>query len=166
LTDTILAEGVPVYRGASTDVVARFVGAATQFGFDTVARVTADCPLIDAELADWCIKRTAEFDSFDLTTTKGCFPTGLDVEIYRADQMAALDNSGKMTSAEREHLTLHFYNHSYEFAVRKIAPPDNWTATDRHFTVDTQNDYDDAKCLVEKLGTDDFSILTMLQTIQ
>jgi spore coat polysaccharide biosynthesis protein SpsF len=166
LADMVAVEGVPVYRGSEADVVARYVGAASQFGFDTVARVTADCPFVDAELADWCIDRTAEFESFDLATTKGRFPVGLDLEIYRADRMAALDASGKLTVTEREHLTLHLYNHREEFAVRSIAPPDDWALTDRHFTVDTLDDYDDARRLAEQIGAEEFSIPAMLQMAQ
>lgn len=166
LADTVAAEGVQVFRGPETDVVARYVGAARKFGFDVVARVTADCPFVDAGLADWCIERTAQFVDFDLATTKGCFPVGLDVEIYRTDRMQALDRSGKLTAAEREHLTLHFYNHSDAFAIRRIAPPEHWAASRRHFTVDTQDDYDDARRLVESIGARDFSIPAMLQMAQ
>jgi spore coat polysaccharide biosynthesis protein SpsF len=166
LADTVAGEGIAVFRGSETDVVGRYVGAARQFDFDVVARVTADCPFVDAELTDWCIDRTAQFGDFDLATTKGCFPVGLDVEIYRANQMEALDASGKLTDAEREHLTLHLYSNSDMFAVRRIAPPDHWAASSRNFTVDTQDDYDDARRLVESIGGHDFSIPAMLQMVQ
>jgi spore coat polysaccharide biosynthesis protein SpsF len=165
LAEIVAAEGISVFRGSEADVVERYVGAARQFGFDVVARVTADCPFVDAELTDWCLARTAEFDNYDLATTKGRFPVGLDVEIYRAERMAALDKSGRLNVAEREHLTLHLYNNSDEFAVRRIAPPDGWAVTDRHFTVDTQADYDDARTLVEKFGTVEFTIPAMLQRV-
>lgn len=165
LAEIVLAERIPVFRGSEDDVVERYVGAARQFGFDVVARLTADCPFVDAELTDWCLARTAEFDRFDLATTKGRFPVGLDVEVYRAERMAALDSSGRLNAEEREHLTLHLYNNSDEFAVRRIAPPNDWAVTDRHFTVDTQADYDDARDLVEKFGTVDFSIPAMLQRV-
>jgi spore coat polysaccharide biosynthesis protein SpsF len=166
LTDTVEAEDVPVFRGSATDVVARYVGAAKQFGFDTVARVTADCPFIDAELADWCIGRTAEFDRFDLATTKGMFPVGLDIEIYQAERLATLDAGGQLTATDREHLTLHFYNHSDEFDIRIIKAPPAWAHTERHFTVDTKVDYDGAKHLVEKIGQVGFSISVMLNATQ
>jgi spore coat polysaccharide biosynthesis protein SpsF (cytidylyltransferase family) len=166
LAETVAAEGVAVFRGSEADVVGRYVAAARHFDFDVVARVTADCPFVDAGLADWCIDRTAQFGDFDLTTTKGCFPVGLDMEIYRADCMEALDRSGKLTTEEREHLTLHFYNHGDEFAVRRIAPPDHWATSGRHFTVDTQDDYDDARRLVASIGGREFSIPAMLQMAQ
>ena len=50
-------EKIGVFRGSESDLVARYVGAAEQFGLDTVARVTGDCPFVDAELVDWCLGR-------------------------------------------------------------------------------------------------------------
>jgi spore coat polysaccharide biosynthesis protein SpsF len=159
-------EKVRVFRGSESDLVVRYVGAAEQFGLDTVARVTADCPFVDAELVDWCIERSAEFDQFDLATTKGRFPVGLDVEIYPASRMAALTAGGRLTPSEREHLTLHFYNQRDEFTIREIAVPSGWAATDRNFTVDTDNDYEDARQIVARIGAVDFSIPTMLQALK
>lgn len=159
-------ENTAVFRGDESDLVARYVGAAALFGLDTVARVTADCPFVDAETVDWCIGRATELDHFDLATTKGRFPVGLDVEIYPAERMAALAAGGKLSPAEREHLTLHFYDHSDEFAVRKIALPPDWAATDRHFTVDTKNDYEDARQIAARIGAIDFSVPAMLQALK
>lgn len=163
LADAIRAEGVPVFRGADADVVARYVGAARQFGFDTIARVTADCPLLDAELVDGCIDQAAGFDRFDLATTKGKFPVGLDVEIYRAELMAELDGGNRLTEQDREHLTLHFYDHCDEFSIRPITPPEGWAQTSRHFTIDTPADYENAKALVARIGRADFPVPMMLE---
>ena len=163
LADAIRAEGVPVFRGADADVVARYVGAARQFGFDAIARVTADCPLLDAELVDGCIDQAAEFGGFDLATTKGKFPVGLDVEIFRAELMTALDAGNRLTEQEREHLTLHLYNRRDEFRIRSITPPKEWAQTSRHFTIDTPADYENAKALVARIGRADFPIPMLLE---
>jgi spore coat polysaccharide biosynthesis protein SpsF len=166
LAEAVAVAGVPVFRGADADVVSRYVSAAATFGFDTVARVTADCPFVNAELADWCIARAAEIDRFDLVTTKGAFPVGLDVEIYRTDGMAALDRGKALSKTDREHLTLHFYDHREAFAVKTIAPPTTWPRTSRRFTVDAGSDYEAAKNLVVQMGCIDFSIPAMLRTAQ
>src|SRR5262245_7767926 len=52
LFEKVSAAGVKVFRGSSPDVVKRYCSAAEYFGFDTIARVTADCPFIDAVLVD------------------------------------------------------------------------------------------------------------------
>jgi spore coat polysaccharide biosynthesis protein SpsF len=156
-------EGVAVYRGAEDDVVARFVGAANQFGFEIVGRVTGDCPFVDAELVDWCVDESLGFDRFDLATTKGRFPVGLDVELYPADRMAALDDGTALSLEEREHLTLHFYNNSASFEVRTIATPVGWMHSIRTFTVDTPADYAAAVRIVDGFGRGDFSIPSLLE---
>jgi spore coat polysaccharide biosynthesis protein SpsF len=154
-------EGFPVIRGSELDVVDRFVKAANSFGFDTVARVTADCPFVNAELVEWCLGRAAELDSFDLATTKRRFPVGLDVEIYRANLLAALQVRS-LSAAEREHVTLYFYDHPSEFTVRSIAPPTNWPLSRRHYTVDTACDYEVAKAIAECFNRVEFSINDLL----
>lgn len=156
------AEGVPVFRGADSDVVGRYVAAAKEFGFDTIARVTADCPFVDAELVDWCIARTAEAGKFDLATTKGRFAVGLDVELYHAETMAALDRGGGLSAAQREHLTLCFYERPEQFVVRRIDPRPEWTATTRTFTVDTRADYERALALAAKFDGPVFDLKSLL----
>jgi spore coat polysaccharide biosynthesis protein SpsF len=157
-------EEVPVYRGDNADVVARYVGAAAEFGFDKVARVTGDCPFVDAELVDFCIAEAAAREPFDLATTKGRFPVGLDVEIYQAARMAELHRSGRLSAAHREHLTLFFYDHPDEFTVRLLEPRGDWQPTGRQFTVDTRDDYAMAQSLVARFGRGDFSIGDLLES--
>jgi spore coat polysaccharide biosynthesis protein SpsF len=155
-------ENVGVFRGSASDLVARYVGAAMQFGLDTVARVTADCPFVDAELADWCVARASELDHFDLATTKGQFPIGLDVEIYRAETMAMLNAEAPLSAAHREHLTLYFYDHRDRFAVRPIDPPHDWCQSSRSLTVDTPGDYGYARSLADQFDSADFEVRALL----
>lgn len=151
LASIVAKEGFEVYRGANQDVVARYVKAAQDYGLDYLVRITGDCPFVDSASLDYCIARCKEFDRFDLASTKGYFPVGIDYEIYRADMMASLHESGKLTREEREHLTLHFYNNNDSFDIRKIYPPDEWK-NEVTFTVDTREDYLFACALAEKLS--------------
>jgi spore coat polysaccharide biosynthesis protein SpsF len=162
LTALVEGQGIPVFRGANADLVARYVGVSDRFGFDTIARVTADCPFVDAEMVDWCIGRTSEFGDFHLSTTKGRFPVGLDVEICPAGQLAALNSRGDLTDAQREHLTLYFYDHSDDFIVRPIDPPPGWVPSPRHFTVDTPADYEAARGLASRFDRPDFPARALL----
>ncbi|HZR76029.1 cytidylyltransferase domain-containing protein [Bradyrhizobium sp.] len=155
-------EGIGTFRGSESDLVARYVGAAKHFGLDAVARVTADCPFVDAELVDWCVMKTEEFDRFDLATTKGRFPVGLDVEIYRAETMVMLDAKAPLSRDHREHLTLYFYDHRDSFAVQSIAPPPGWRPASRSFTVDTASDYSFARSLADQFDRANFGISALL----
>ena len=164
LADAASAEGVAVFRGADADVVGRYVATADRFGFDTVARVTADCPFVDGEMVDWCVARTNEFERCDLATTKTRFPIGLDVEIYAVERMRALD-ARALTEAEREHLTLCYYEHNDVFAVCTIEPPVAWPRSDRRFTVDTRSDYEEAARLADLFDDPRFSIFSFLERL-
>ncbi len=159
-----IQEGVPVFRGADADVVARYVAAAEQFSLDTVVRVTADCPFVDAELVDFCLEQVERIEAFDLATTKTRFPPGLDAEIYRADAMAKLHQSGRLDASEREHLTLHYYNYSERYRIQYIDPMASWPSVGRHLTVDTADDYAFAARLAAALPAGDLSISAVLRT--
>jgi spore coat polysaccharide biosynthesis protein SpsF len=162
LADLATAEDVPVYRGATADVVARYVGAATTFAFDSVCRITADCPFVGAELVDYCIDRLSGVADFDLASTKTRFPTGLDAEIYRAADMARLHKEGGLTASEREHLTLRFYRDAGTQRVRYIDPPAKWLAPNQHFTVDTREDYEFAVELAASFSTPTFPLSALV----
>ncbi len=157
------AEGVAVVRGASEDVVARYVAAANQFALDTVVRVTADCPFVNAELVEFCLDRAADAGTLDLLTTKTRFPPGLDAEVYRADNMAALHRGGELTATEREHLTLHYYTHSGSYDIRYVDPLPPWQLPGAHFTVDTAADYTQASRIAAALPDTDGSLAAIVQ---
>lgn len=165
LAAEVAREGVPVFRGDGADLVTRYVAAARHFGFDTIVRLTGDCPFLDAATVDGCIASAAAFEEFDLATTKGTFPIGLDAEIFRATQLAKLNAHGSLTAEEREHLTLRYYDEAQGFVVRTIAPPAEWLCSARHFTVDTPADYAASKAIVDRLGGPNFSVRAMLEAL-
>jgi spore coat polysaccharide biosynthesis protein SpsF len=156
-------EGIPVFRGACDDLIARYSGAAAQFGFDSVARVTGDCPFVDGALVDWCIAAAQDGDDFDLATTKGSFPVGLDVEIYRSARMTEIARRSDLSEQHREHLTLYFYHHRDEFVVRTIPLPPGLPSSSRHFTVDTAADYDAASVLAQGFDRVDFPVDSLVR---
>ncbi len=147
LEDVAQSEKISVFRGSNEDVVSRYVAAAEYFGFDYVVRVTGDCPFVDAKSLDYAIKYALEHRPFDLATTKGLFPVGIDYEIYPASLMKQIDDAGELDINEREHLTLRFYNRSSEYSIVKIRPPMEWNC-DVVLTVDTKSDFD----LAQKIG--------------
>jgi len=159
LVAIVSREGVPVFRGANADVVARYVGAAQHFGFGTVARITGDCPFVNAELIDHCVEHAMALHDFELATTKTRFPVGLDAELYRAADMAALHGQGMLTAADREHLTLYYYDHHGRGCqLRYIDPKPEWVLTGRQFTVDTRGDYEAAMSLAGAFADWRFSL--------
>lgn len=139
-------EKIKVYRGSLDNVVERNVLAAEEYGIETVLRITGDCPFVSGELVDFAIENSSQ-ENFDLYSTKGEFPIGLDVEIYRAFQMKKLHKSMVLNDRHREHLTLYYYENFEKFHIYRIYPPKEWK-TDRVFTIDNFEDYNSACKLV------------------
>jgi spore coat polysaccharide biosynthesis protein SpsF len=114
-------EGVSVYRGSLSDVLARFHGAMTMAGPAThIVRLTADCPLADWNVIDTCIAfhldSGADYTSNAIQRT---YPKGLDVEVVRA---AALDRAFHEAAEpyEREHVTPYLYRHPELFKLAHL----------------------------------------------
>lgn len=160
LTEVVSAYGVPVFRGSPADLVQRHCDVATEFGFETLVRITADCPFVDAALIEWCLA-AADQEDCDLLTTKGTFPIGLDAEVFSVAVLRTLHTGGQLSAQDREHLTLHFYNNAYR--VSKAQPPADWPISRQVFTVDTQADYELAQHIVERTRCGNFAIKTLLE---
>lgn len=146
------AEGVSVFRGNESDLIRRTLDACERFGVEYAVRVTGDCPFVDAASLDYCLAQCAKAGSFDLASTKGAFPVGIDYEVLRVASLAEVDASGAPDAADREHLTKYFYDHRQDFNLMQIVPPDAWPKTTRAFTVDTLDDYLFCKALADRLG--------------
>ncbi len=162
IVELAMREGASVYRGELEDVVARYVGAAAKYNIDTVVRVTGDCPFVDGELVDYCLNAASNSGSFDLCTTKGLFPAGLDVEIYRNTSMCELHKTGKLAAEHCEHLTLYFYHNRDKCRMVEIAPRKEWLCAGRCYMVDTHEDYAKAVDLVKHFDTPFFSISSLV----
>src|SRR2546425_10357183 len=76
--------GVKTFRGDEDNVLSRYYLAARAYNASMVARITADCPLIDPEIIDKVVIAfldaypKADFASNALART---YPRGLDVEV-------------------------------------------------------------------------------------
>jgi glutamate-1-semialdehyde 2,1-aminomutase len=79
LVDHVIRLGFACEQGSETDVLDRFVQAARRHHADIVVRITGDCPLVDPELVDECIRqsRSNGVDYFS-NTQPPTFPDGLD----------------------------------------------------------------------------------------
>jgi spore coat polysaccharide biosynthesis protein SpsF len=161
LAEVVSATGVPVFRGAPEDLVQRHYDLAKEFGFDTLVRVTADCPFVDAELIEYCLGAMASIEDCDLVTTKGSFPVGLDAELFSFAVLQGLNVGGQLSAQDREHLTLHLYHNADR--VARLQLPAAWPSSNLAFTVDTPADYERAQQLVERMGCGDFSAQALLE---
>lgn len=140
VADLAAALGLDVHRGSLADVQQRFIGALDAFPADHVVRLTADCPLADAQVIDATIAHVlaANVDYGSNTPPRRTFPKGLDIEVMTA---AALRDAAARaaTEDERQHVTwaLHQRPDLYRQAFFSQAAEEG----DVRWTVDRPDDY-------------------------
>jgi glutamate-1-semialdehyde 2,1-aminomutase len=97
--------GFSCERGSENDVLERFIQSARKHQADIIVRITGDCPLVDPDLVDECIRRFKALgvDYFS-NINPPTYPDGLDVEVVT---LAALERAMQETSKpyDREHVT-------------------------------------------------------------
>jgi spore coat polysaccharide biosynthesis protein SpsF len=155
-------EGVGIYRGSLNNVTDRYIKAAKAHNIDLVVRITGDCPFVDGTLVDHCIEQSKQFDQFDLCSTKGNFPVGLDVEIYHNNKISEIYKKYLFTEEEREHLTLFYYKNKGKYNISMLYPPKNWQGKGECYTVDDVDDYNKIRTLADTFENEFFSIENLI----
>ena len=129
--------GAGVHRGSQTDVLARFVGAARSYRADTIVRVTADCPLLDAAVVDLVVSALGDAVDYASNTHERSYPRGLDVEALHRDTLERLARLAT-SAAAREHVTAFVMESPELFRIAQLrAEHDD---SDLRWTVDTADD--------------------------
>lgn len=133
-------ECISYYRGSLNDVLARYHGAALEYGARTIVRITADCPMIDPLLVDGAVKsflaplepgeRPLDYLGLDKS-----FPDGLDTEVFSIEALSRAFKEARLPS-EREHVTPYIWKNKSDFRLRSIRHYKDlshmrWTVDDR-----------------------------------
>ena len=142
-------QGLGCYRGSEEDVMARVVEAGRVAGAEILVEITGDCPVIDPEVVDQCIRmflaNPCDYCSNALVRS---WPVGMDTQVYRLE---TLERSERMTDhpLDREHVTRHIRMNPDEFpSVHLVAPPaEHWP--ELGLTLDEPGDYELLKRLIE-----------------
>lgn len=142
---------VHVYRGPLNDVLARFTGAAEDFGpASYIVRLTADCPLTDPALVDEVIAACmdAQADYASNTPPERRFPKGLDAEVFTLE---ALEAAAQNPSPEaREHVTWDMFRRD-DLAPEKAFVTQDADEGEVRWTVDRPDDYEFVCAVYEAL---------------
>lgn len=138
--------GLRVFAGSADDVLDRFYQVAKLVIPEYVIRITADCPVIDAEILDDAIEKMGPGDEYCWAATE-TLADGLDIEIIRYDALVKTWKEAKLAS-EREHVTLYMKNHPERFKTT------NYECTfanlhDERWTLDEEKDYQLLKIIFE-----------------
>lgn len=139
LVNLVTKNGFSVFRGTEDDVAGRHLLIAKNRNINYLIRITGDCPFVNYEIVNYCLNEFLKNPNYDLYSTKGRFPVGLDLEIINYNTLK--ENYQAMTNEEKEHYTLYFYNHKEDFEIYYFDCPDEWKIIGEEFVVDTLDDF-------------------------
>ncbi|GHV20995.1 hypothetical protein FACS189494_05720 [Spirochaetia bacterium] len=154
-TPLAFSQEFDIFAGSKDDVLARYCGAIRHFNIAEDARIiraTGDNPFVFFDAAD-AVNNKAVSAGADYAGYTG-LPYGAGVEsaaagaLLRAEKEAALPH-------EREHVCPYLYDHPEIFKLRRPKAPKKWFAPDVRLTIDTGEDYENAKVLFNALQRHD-----------
>lgn len=133
---------IDFYRGSMQDVLDRYYQAALQYSPDFIARITADCPVIDPGLIDQTIDACREKE-VDFAATRlpppfhRTYPIGLDVEVSTFSALGRAWCEAK-SQPEREHVFPYLYEEPGRFKTFILEHEPDYGSL--RWTVDTAED--------------------------
>ena len=149
IADFVQGSGLPLFRGPLEDVAARVLGAADRFGIDTIVRVSADSPLLQADVVDRVLVAYRD-EGPELATNvfPRSFPRGQSAEVFARDTLARVHD--RMDDEQQEHVTRWFYDNEGQVAIANVA----WEAdvSDLRHCVDTLEDAEAVERLLIATG--------------
>ena len=131
--------GIACFRGSETDVLARYEGAAQEFGLDPIVRLTADNPFTDMEELDRLITLHLENGS-DFSHSFAVLPVGVGAEIFSFDALCRSAREGH-AAHHREHVDEYMIENPQIFRTGALSVPAAKNRLDVRLTVDTEEDY-------------------------
>ncbi len=156
LADLAVRLGVQVYRGSESDVLARFVGAATLSNAVNVVRICADNPFIDPDevdrLVNFFAQQQCDYACNHQDRLGSGYADGFGAEIFTAAILKTIDALAK-EPRHREHATLYLWDHASEYKLTAVVAPNDLAFPELRFDVDTPNDLVNLNVLV-KAGVD------------
>ncbi len=144
------AQGVPVFRGPLDDVLGRFVAALDAHPCDWVFRVCADSPLLDPSLFQLLLPQAGPEVDVVTNVFPRTFPAGHSLELLSAAALRKL-HAQTLSEAEREHVTLGFYNRPEAFRIANVTR-DGPPADDENLCIDTRDDLERLEAQLQRGG--------------
>lgn len=161
-------KGTGCFRGDEHDVLARYHGAAEAHDLDVVVRVTSDCPLIDgARIRTGVEKYRDEAGPYDYLGTgvpEKTYPLGFSFEVFSAELLRDAHRNADMPQM-REHVTPYMKLRKNP-RTRLIGIPLEQDWSGYRVTVDTEEDLELVRRLIEDHGADGMSMEEIVSLLQ
>ena len=140
---------IKFFRGSEEDVTKRVIQTSNYFKAKNIVLITGDCPLIDPNIVDQCI-RTFDKNNSDFVTNVNIktFPDGMDVQVFKSN---ALKKSYKKITQKKEfeHVSLNLRRTTNKEKIINITAPTNMNFPQIGLTLDEINDF----ILIKKIIT-------------
>jgi len=131
---------VSVVYGPEDDVLKRYVIAARKYGADLVMRITADCPLLDPEIASFVLQGIVDSRTdYCSNVHPRSWEKGLDVEVFTRWALEAAHRDATKKK-DREHVTPWIIDNPI-FSMSNVAASESHDV-ELNWSVDTQEDLD------------------------
>jgi spore coat polysaccharide biosynthesis protein SpsF len=155
ITNFAESEGVAMFRGSDTDVLARAADCARHFGLDALVRISGDSPFIDGALIEQMVEEHRR-EVPDITTNvfPRTLPPGMSVEVISTSVLHRLRGMTEDLD-DHEHVTKYIYGNPEKFHIHPVTF-DKGNYDKIHLAVDTQHDLDRAIWIAE--NTTDVSL--------
>src|ERR1043165_5928996 len=125
--------GLKCYRGSESDVLRRYLEAATIYKADIVVRVTADNPFSDPRSIDRVVRRIKEGHDYAIEMN---LPVGTTGEALTFQALDFIDTAAT-TERWREHVTLYAKENPRMLRCSFEDAPPAWSRPDLSYTIDT-----------------------------
>lgn len=131
------------FRGSENNVLKRVYEASVFFKSDIVTFITGDCPLIDYQLVDQCIRVFLNNNcDFVANNNVRSFPDGMDCQIFSSKAIKKSNFLKKADKYEEEHVTVNIRRNKNLFKAINVVAPKELFWPDLGLTLDEISDYE------------------------
>jgi spore coat polysaccharide biosynthesis protein SpsF len=146
---------IPCHRGSVDNVLNRYYETARKYKLSVIARITADCPLIDPVTIDRIFQAQANQKCDYISNVvpgERTFPRGLDAEVFSFSSLERAHKKAK-DKMETEHVTPYIWqNKNKDYQIGKIVTAPNNLTRDYRLTVDYPEDFALIDMIYEKFS--------------
>jgi|SRR3989344_4329784 len=167
IEDYCKKNNITCFRGSEDDVLERVLLAAKKNNIDIIVELTADCPLVNADLIDKMIKFYLEND-YDYVSTfmnKRTFPVGYDVRIFPTKILEEVEKITRDPN-DRENVSIFISNHPEKYKTGVFSARGELNHSEYRLLVDKKEDFELMKKIFENFDTFNFSIKEVIDFLK
>lgn len=150
IQDLCRSLSIACYRGSPDNVLDRYWNAAALYKLDTICRVTADCPLLDWEVATQVLD-TYELGKWDYVSNvhPPTYPDGMDVEVFSWSVLNDIRFENNKPY-EEEHVTPKIWQRPSPYTLQNVWADADYSSY--RWTVDEAEDLEWVRGVYTQLG--------------